>query len=187
MTIIGIHGLAGAGKDTVADYLVEQYDFEKIAFAQPIKDAAQIIFGLYPEVFIDRELKERVIPWLGKSPRQIAQLIGTEFGRQHFGDDIWIKVAKQRIDAWREEVVDQTFHPLCGIVITDVRFENEAAFVRAEGGVVWHIHRPGVDPVSSHVSENGIAVADRDLVIHNDGLKFELFDKVDALIRDRLK
>lgn len=187
MIFIGLHGLAGSGKDTVGLYLEGVYQFERSAFANPIKDAAEVLFGLAPEHFVDRGLKEAVVPWLGKSPRQIAQLLGTEFGRHHFGDDIWIKVAKQRFGAWREEVLEQTFFPACGFVITDVRFENEAAWIRSEGGVIWHIRRPGVAPVAAHSSENGIVVDQGDVVIENDGTLDELYDKIDFQVRSYIK
>jgi len=181
--LIGLHGKAGTGKDTIADYLADQYCLERIAFAKPIKDAACAMFGLTPDRFEDRSLKEMVIPEIGKSPRQIAQLLGTEFGRQHLGDDIWIRVAKMRLDAWREDVLEQTFHPLCGAVVTDVRYENEAAWVRSEGGVIWHVRRPGIEPVSAHTSENGIAVLPGDMVIDNIGTIDDLYDKVDLRLR----
>lgn len=185
--IIGLHGLAGSGKDSVGLYLEDVYHFERAALAKQIKDAACVLFGLTPEHFDDRNLKETEIPWLGKSPRQVAQLLGTEFGRRYFGSDIWIKTAKQRLDAWRADFLEQTFHPLCGFVLTDIRYEDEAAWVRSEGGTVWHIQRPGIIPVSSHSSENGIDVAHGDFVIENDGTLNDLYDKVDFMVDAHLK
>lgn len=184
MILIGLHGLAGSGKDSVADHLVDLYSFEKITFAKPIKEAAAALFGIGPEYWEDRDRKEAVIPWLGKSPRQVAQLLGTEFGRHHFGNDVWIKVAKQHLDGWREEIVEQTFHPFCGAVVSDVRFEDEAAWVRSEGGVVWHIRRESAKPVSDHVSESGIEIAHEDIVIRNNGTLVDLYNKVDKRIAE---
>ena len=42
--ILGLVGFASSGKDTVADYLVRNHNFNRIAFADPLKDAASIIF-----------------------------------------------------------------------------------------------------------------------------------------------
>lgn len=179
--MIGLHGLAGSGKDSVGLYLEDMYQFERAALAKPIKDAACALFGLTPEHFEDRNLKEAVIPWLGKSPRHIAQLLGTEFGRQYFGSDIWIKVAKQRLDAWRMDPVEQPVHPLSGFVLTDIRYEDEASWVRSEGGRIWHIRRPGIAPVAAHISENGIALARGDLMIENNGTLDDLYDKIDFI------
>lgn len=187
MILIGLHGLAGSGKDSVGHYLEDVYQFERAALAKPIKDAACVLFDLTPEHFEDRGLKETVIPWLGKSPRQIAQLLGTEFGRRYLGSDIWIKVAKQRLDAWRSEFLEQTFHSLCGFVVTDIRYDDEAEWIRSEGGAVWHIHRPGLAPVSSHSSENGISLTHGDMMIENSGTLYDLYDKVDFLIDATLK
>lgn len=38
--LLGVAGLAQSGKDTVADYLVKNYNFSKVALADPIKRAA---------------------------------------------------------------------------------------------------------------------------------------------------
>ena len=43
--IIGICGLIGSGKGTVSDHLVDTYGFEKISFADKLKDAVSELFG----------------------------------------------------------------------------------------------------------------------------------------------
>ena len=43
--IIGICGLIGSGKGTVADVLVEQHNFTKISFADKLKDGVATVFG----------------------------------------------------------------------------------------------------------------------------------------------
>lgn len=45
MKIVGVTGKAGSGKDTAAAHLVEQYGFQQIAFADPLKRYAHKVFG----------------------------------------------------------------------------------------------------------------------------------------------
>lgn len=59
MLILGLTGAAGAGKDTVADYLSERYGFVKLAFAGVLRQEVQKAFGLPDQsLFHDRALKE---------------------------------------------------------------------------------------------------------------------------------
>lgn len=55
MVLIGLVGLKITGKDTMADYLVDNCEYDKIAFADPIKEILNILFGW------DKELLERII------------------------------------------------------------------------------------------------------------------------------
>lgn len=144
--IIGITGRAGVGKDTLADYLELGHGYYRYSLAMPLKRGIEEMFSLSPTVW-DRENKERVIPWIGKSPRQLAQTLGTEWGRHLVADDIWLRCLGQ--------VIDNLPSTAEGLVIPDVRFENEANYIRARGGVVIRVLRD-VEPVNAHMSEAGL-------------------------------
>lgn len=161
MRVIGLHGLPQSGKDTIADYLVAEHNFARIAFAGPIKDGLIAMFGLTREDF-SHEKKEVVHPRIGVSPRRLMQTVGTEWGRAFVGEDIWIRVAAAR--------VKHMMRYAAGIVVTDVRYENEAAWVREElKGEVWHVvrsERAGVR--ADHSSNAAVALYPaRDSVILN--------------------
>jgi len=144
--LIGLTGPAGCGKGTVSRILVTKHGFDSIAFADPIKAGIAVMFRAYTD---DRAVKEESIDWIGKSPRQLMQLLGTEFGRELIHPDIWIQTLERRL-------VDRK-NALPHTVVTDCRFENEAAWIRDQGGELWHIQRESCEPVASHVSENGLA------------------------------
>ena len=55
------------------------------------------------------------------------------------------------------------------VIFKDIRFENEAAFLRSHHGKIWHITRPNLQKVNAHSSEHGIAQAPGDITIVNDG------------------
>jgi hypothetical protein len=144
--IIGICGLIGSGKDTIADYLQNIHQFKRESFAHTLKDAVAAVFGWDRELLEgrtkqSREWRETVDPWwadrLGMpnlTPRYVLQYWGTEVFRRGFHDDIWIAALENKL---RNSTDD--------IVITDCRFPNEIRAIRAAGGVVIRVRR-GPDP-----------------------------------------
>jgi hypothetical protein len=176
--LIGLHGAAGAGKDTAADRLCDSHGFQKMALADPIYGMVEAFLGTSVR---DRPVKEGRVDWVGKSPRELLQLLGTEFGREILGHDVWIRHLMRRI-SWSEAA---------DIVVTDVRFANEAAAIRARGGVVVEVVRPNaLEAVSAqartHSSEFGIPDDLIDVTIVNDGSVNDLLHRVDAAIADLL-
>ena len=173
--LIGLAGKAGAGKDTVADYLWEKEGAIKIAFADALRSAATSIFGLGPVNFLDRDLKEEEVKYWGMTPRRMLQLLGTEATKPVFGDDIWLKRWFLSYSAVRD-----TDH----VVVPDVRFDVEAEAIRHLGGTIVHIVRPGAGlsgAASGHSSEAGIELRNGDMYLSNRGSVEDLRHKVDEL------
>lgn len=140
--VVGICGLIGSGKGTVADMLVQDYGFKKISFADKLKDGVSTIFGWRRDLLEGdtRESREwREVPdefWtreLGKdiTPRLVLQLFGTDCMRNGFDDNIWVNLVKKEI----EENTEQNY------VIPDVRFPNEIDAVKGLSGEVWQVRR----------------------------------------------
>lgn len=163
MKIVGFAGKAGSGKDTLADFLQEiDPSLSRYAFAQPIKDMLLAGLGLAPSEYDDRSKKEAVIPGLGFSYRRAAQTLGTEWGRS-LNADLWLELAKQEAESLSNARGK-------GLIITDVRFPNEAQWIRSAGGTVVHVIRPeAVTPDNpGHASEAGLTVEAADWTIFND-------------------
>ena len=78
--LIGIVGNAGHGKDTVADYLVNNYNFKKLSFATPLKQVCAIVFGLTDKE-MNHEKETPMARWFGLTPRKIFQFVGTDLFR----------------------------------------------------------------------------------------------------------
>lgn len=153
--IIGLMGPAGAGKDTAADHLEDHHGFVRYAFAQPMRtmlEAAFVEAGIDYAYIYERALKEQTIPGLGYSYRHLAQTLGTEWGRHQLDQDVWLRLAEMTLGLPAAPVHDR-------IVITDVRFANEAAWVRRHGGVVLRIQRDTA-PVRQHISETAMQQID---------------------------
>lgn len=176
--IIGLTGPAGSGKDTVADILQAETGAGRLAFADALRAEIVSAFGVDAALLTDRASKERATPQLAlsrcndprflflmgrrlqaaamtvelqkpRSPRHIMQWWGTDYRRHIFGKDWWVRIARASILRARER------RPSAPVVITDVRFANEAAMVRELGGVIWQVSRPGRDAISAaHESES---------------------------------
>lgn len=173
--LVGLCGLAGAGKNAVAAILRDRRNFTPIAFADPIYAAVAAITGLSVAELADREAKERPIEWLGKSPRSLLQTLGTEWGRESVHDQIWVRRAMRRAG----DVLAAGGH----VAITDVRFPNEAEAIRAAGGRVWRVCRQSAGlagEAARHSSEAGIPERLVHLLIHNDGSLRDLEAAVEA-------
>jgi len=175
--ILALTGAAGSGKDTAAERLVGQHGFQRFAFADHMKDVLAVLFaplGIEKDVFFDRFKKEAVIPSLGVSPRHIMQTFGTDWARQMIKDDIWLMIAKAKLQA-----------ASANVVITDVRFENEANLVRELGGTVLHVSGRATSAqgqAQSHASEAGVAVGHGDILVDNSRDIEWLHKSMDAIV-----
>jgi len=181
MRIIGLTGKARSGKDTVAG-MIEGLSFTKdftcvqtYALAWPLKKAASIAFGIPFENFNHADKKEIPDEYWGISPREIAQKFGTECMRNVFDEDFWLKRMEMELTKCSDDVI---------FVITDIRFENEADWVREHGGEIWHISRPslGGGVVRSHASEAGVEIKDEDKFILNNSSLLYLEIQVEDIL-----
>ena len=147
MKLLGISGYAGAGKDTLADALVRRRidAIQKLAFADPLKKAAQVIFGFtHTQLWGPSEERNKPdlrfprsdLPLGFLTPRFVLEQMGTECGRALF-KNVWV-------DALIRDIGEADGRYMITIV-TDVRFENEVERIREVGGKVVRLVRPGFD------------------------------------------
>ncbi len=176
--VIGLSGYARTGKDTAAKYLRE-LGFKRVAFADTLRSAA---YALNPIVNVDPFDIERYFylqdiideyGWDGYKNtefageiRRILQRLGTEVGRNLIGEDVWVAATFENL-------------PSDKYVVTDVRFPNEADYIRERyDGLIIRIERPGVGPINDHPSETALDDYDFDFVVHNDQSESELRRKL---------
>jgi len=166
--VIGFAGKAHAGKDIAGKYLVDKYYFKHYYFAKPLKEGCNKMFNLSDEQIRN---KEKVIePW-GRSPRELYQLLGTDVART-IDPNVWIKNAEM----FYKNAIGFS------VVITDVRFANEAKWIRDKGGIVVYINRQQKEiEANSHSSENGLSGNDVDVYIENDGTINDLYEKIENI------
>lgn len=177
--LLGITGKAGSGKDSVANILTTRRGYIAIAFADPLRAGIKAMLSLDAERF-EHPLKEQALPIIDKSPRQLLQLLGTEWGRNMIHPDLWVMLAARRIADIRDR------NPGANIVITDVRLDNEAAMIRELGGEIWMLRRHGAGTPHAHSSEHGISINHIARSIHNNGTLDDLRVQVEAGVLDWL-
>jgi hypothetical protein len=167
--IIGLTGNKYHGKDTVADIIIKEKNYERLSFASPIKQTLNTILCLPNEYTCDPKLKETPLPmWDNKTPRQLMQELGDNF-KKLYGNDIFIKNMNLRLIGRDKPVI-----------ITDVRFDDEAKIIQERGGYIIKVdstERLGENK-DSHNSEKGISADLIDYVIYNNLGKKELFSEV---------
>lgn len=245
--IIGLAARARSGKDTVASILLQHKNVVAYALADPVKIGCQVLFGLTDRETWDDSIKENQIPLWNRSPRQLFQLIGTDWMRAH-NPEHWLMRAERSINpttrssdqiikpesrdmkapfklaskAFFDLSDNQTWNKDCQytkdsfwnmtpnhmfemvesltlkdfpnffsqranrpidlptrkisfieknkiVIIKDIRFENEADFVRKHNGKIWHIVRDNAEKINAHSSELGISIGTHDFVLDNNG------------------
>jgi hypothetical protein len=192
--VIGITGRKRSGKDTIGEYLVDQYGFVRVAFADALKEACKIIFGFTDDQVYGDVSKETIDEYWQHSPREILQKVGTELFREklpeicnNITNNIWIKSVERKIN-------NLMIQGHTRFVITDVRFPNELAFINMVGnrshGVTWKVMRPILKPrhqepcstteIAAHASEILIDDFKCDTEFRNNGTLAQLYENVDS-------
>ena len=158
--LIGIHGFMRSGKDTVANMMAEEYSVKvKLSsFAKAVKIISSEATGIPLDVFYSNE-KDHPYAETGLTPRHVMRSVA-DASKKVFGHDVFIQPL---INEYKETSANGE-----ALIITDVRFENEADWIRSVGGIILCVVRPNVSG-GAHNSERGIAADDRDWNILNDG------------------
>lgn len=188
--IIGLVGNKGSGKDTVGAYLVKEHNFERRAFADPLKRSVAALFNI-PFSDVDKlKLDESAYVALGiqtdkvydqvvrtQSFRQMLQRYGTEAHRDVFGQSFWTDQA----------LPVGGYYTGRAIVITDVRFENEATRINELNGWLVRIVRPADisefhDQPDTHSSETEQEDIKCDYELTNDDTIEKLYEQVETML-----
>lgn len=153
--VIALHGKAQSGKDTIADYLIENLTFKRMKFAQPIRDVCTVLFG-WDDDWMETH-KEEIDPYWGISYRDFAVYFGTEIIQFAIGEFLpnFKKVVgrkyfvKRILRDWSENMRNEN------VIITDYRFPHESEAVTAMSGIGISVtsNNPN-QPVIKHESED---------------------------------
>ncbi|GAC1529022.1 MAG: hypothetical protein NVS3B1_20520 [Marmoricola sp.] len=179
MRILGLCGRKGSGKDEAAKALIAD-GWVRMAFADPLRDMLRILNPIvrtdgladrWAEVY-DREGYDRLkqLP----EARRLMQTLGTEVIRDFFGQDAWANMLLRTV---------ANMPPATRVVVTDVRFNNEARALRAAGATIINVVRPDLGaPDDAHISEVGVAQALVDRTLWNVGSIDDLHRHVRSII-----
>ncbi|WAL73121.1 hypothetical protein OU787_17375 [Kitasatospora sp. YST-16] len=135
---IALIGKARAGKDTIAERLVSRFQYTRLAFADPLKD---MLLRVDPLVSHSLRLSEVV----GAKGWEVAKDEHPESRRllQYFGQnlrdhdpDFWVRMLMEKV-----QTADRWGLP---VVVSDVRYPNEAAALRKAGFRLVRVLRGGL-------------------------------------------
>jgi len=174
MRNIGLIGKARAGKDTAAAHLVRQYAYTRIGFADPLKEMALSIDPIIGAEGDDYGITEFRLSEIVRDSgwerakddypevRRLLQQMGQTV--REYDEDFWLSILlRKAVGAARLNVP---------VVVTDVRYQNEAASLRSAGFKLVRITRPGAGSggdSAAHSSETALDDFPADLDIVNGG------------------
>lgn len=202
--IIGLCGLIGSGKDTIAEHLVAKYDYHRLSMAESLKDCVSAAFG-YDRNMLEGDTKESRLAretidvfWAERlniptwSPRFALQYVGTELFRNNLHRNMWVIATERKLYKYNK------------VVISDIRFPNELDMLRRNNGKIVWVQRGELptwwDTAIStngyqdgrklmakeypdiHYSEYALAGQNFDCVINNNSTYDELYNQVDNVI-----
>ena len=185
MTLIGLGGAAGAGKNALAEVLRDEYGFTVMNMSDPLRDA---LVRLNPLITVSAPLE---LPdgslWAPPGPvrvakllelvdystaktvpevRRLLQALGTDVVRDMIDDDAWVKAMSRRIhEQYRGDIASGVD---TNIVVTGIRFENELEMIELLGGRAVYVSRQGVGPLGIHRSEYSLLAGDFAIRVRND-------------------
>ena len=132
--VIGLSGLKGSGKDTVANYLADEHGFRILSFADALKDVTGSLWNLPRPMLegdsdVSRKFREEYKhPANGKTPRQLLQEVGVAM--REVDPHVWVNYVRTGIDLSMNNGRD--------VVVTDVRFPNEMDMIQYFGQM-WRV------------------------------------------------
>jgi hypothetical protein len=256
--IIGVSGHANSGKDTIAEHLIYEHGFVRVALADPIKRFAYHVFEFSRQqlwgpsasrnkvdhryyadseawnlalanltskgpAFVAEVLNtadeeklsssyKTLVNWFfwlrvehpNLSPRIMLQTLGTEWGRKYVDPDIWVNALLRTAKLLLHEDGNTTlwsYDPLLGpvstersslrgVVISDIRFENELVAIQREGGSIIRVIRPETDSdaknlgIVGHESEvQEFSLDNVNFLVQNDKSLSDLYSSIDLFLQ----
>ena len=177
MILLGFCGYATSGKDAAVSALCTGHGFVRVAFADALRD---VLYDLDPVVGVVNDGGyERVATLVDRwgwdqakqvpEVRQLLQRLGVAV-RDHVNQDAWVTAAFDRAEGAER------------LAVSDVRFPNEAEAIKARGGHIVRVMRPGVTALNSHVSEHALDEWPEDFQLYNDRTLGDLGAEVDQLL-----
>jgi energy-coupling factor transporter ATP-binding protein EcfA2 len=173
--IVGFAGKNGSGKTTIGRILKDSLHHKELGIASDIVSFASAV----------KDCAENYFFWNGEKDiagRHLLQWLGTDVGRA-YDPDLWIKHIKETIDKLSSiRTINMAELNTYIIVIDDVRFDNEAEWIRNTGGYVFQVKRACETQLENHSSEQGVRPGLITEILDMDGIFASPDDAVQYLI-----
>jgi len=167
--LVGVIGRKRSGKDSFAATLVEEFAFQRVAFADPLKDVA---LAVDPLIHL-----EQLTPYVAHKARlsEAVAAIGWERVKDEYPEArrilqvLGVAVRDKRPDFWLGLALEKIASAPAPVVVTDVRFPNEAEALVDRGGFIVRVLRDGTMIPGQHVSETALDDYPEDFTVSNNG------------------
>lgn len=187
--VVAILGTLNSGKGTFAQIFTESGRFTPMAFTDPMKSILQDLFSLTTEELWGTSDKRT------PRTRELLQVFGTDFARK-YDPEIWVNKMYERIGYCERHGFDtcfqgRGFQSKEGVIITDLRFPNEAKMLREHyDATLIKIVRPHSGDAAElthtqHASETAVTEIPREwihYVVHNTGTQENLQNEATRLL-----
>ncbi len=179
--IIGIGYKADVGKDTVAEHLVRAHGFHRFAYGDILRDLCSRVFGWSNYQLLDRVEKEAYDERWDMTRRQGVQRMGDAL-RNEFGDDVLVRNARMVFKALSAPGSERD------LVVSDIRKRVECEEIKAAGGLLICLDRPGAHAISAHKTESELdGYPGWDFTVNNDSTIENMLVVIDTILKGRLK
>lgn len=168
--ILGLVGRKQTGKSVIAQYLKEKYGFKEFAFADSLKQML-LRAGIctYEELYVEKT----------EFSRSMLQKVGTDIFRNQVDKNFWIYRLAPELNPMRVAYCLNYDGGSC--VISDIRFLNEAEYIKSIGGTLIRVVRK-LDAIDEHPSETEQDDISVDYKILNKGTIEDLYVSVNQIV-----
>tara|TARA_B100000900_G_scaffold187981_1_gene159292 strand:+ start:125 stop:724 length:600 start_codon:yes stop_codon:yes gene_type:complete len=187
-SIIALCGYKGSGKDTVANYLVDKYNYKHYKISDKLKEIIKILFDLSDNDL--EQKKEEVNDKWNTTPRRLMQFIGTDMFQYKLQEllpninrDFWIK------SLFTEDLMNKINNENYKIVISDLRFLHEYEIISNlyVSYSILKVKNNRIEQNDTHISENEFNEININGIIQNDSNLETLYNNIDNIIFNMMK
>ena len=185
MQIVSFSGKKQFGKSTASQFLVDNYGFVNLGFADELKnhmlilnpyvdvDGYELEDGAYRLDFLIEKYGWDVAKEEFPEIRRLLQVYGTEVVRNNFGENVWVDLLFRKAEKIEK------------LAISDTRFFNELRAIKERKGLLIKIKCDRVQNSDVHASEQDLPDSEFDHIIQNNGAIEDLHQQLEQIFNGR--
>jgi phosphomevalonate kinase len=176
MKLIGLSGKLGSGKNYIAEkiiapYFKDKYNILIIGFGDQVKNELYARdLSLTYDLLYDQKSYES---------RKKLQEYATEHGREKYNEDMWIRGVDIQIETFCRRSSKEAL-----VIICDVRFINEAEYIKSKNGLVFRIISPNRTNIRYNNESNNDQIKYNNICKHKSEIDVDNYNLFDLIINN---
>jgi len=176
MKLIGLSGKLGSGKNYIAEkiiapYFKDKYNILIIGFGDQVKNELYARdLSLTYDLLYDQKSYES---------RKKLQEYATEHGREKYNEDMWIRGVDIQIETFCRRSSKEAL-----VIICDVRFINEAEYIKSKNGLVFRIISPNRTNIRYNNESNNDQIKYNNICKHKSEIDLDHYNLFDLIINN---